>query len=87
MMVTRQMVADRLKAYVQGDQSLAELVAWSEEVMAEGDIDPADLELIRDLVARLGLGDVEAFGLTWEDIRAMLTQLGYRAHVAFEAAG
>ena len=86
-MVTRQTVADRLKAYVQGDHSLAELVAWAEEVMAEGDIDLADLELIRAIVSRLGLGDVEAFGLTWEELRAMLTQLGYRPQVVFEAAG
>lgn len=86
MIVTRHTVADRLKAYVQGDQSLAELVAWAEEIMAEGDIDPADIDLVRDLVARLGLGDVEAFGLTWEEIRTMLTQLGYRPHVAFELA-
>ena len=87
MTVTREIVADRLKAYVQGGQTLGELVAWAEDVMAEGEIDPVDQELIRDLVARLGLGDVEAFGLTWEDLRAMLAQLGYRAQVAFEAAG
>ena len=87
MMVTRQVVADRLKAYVQGDQTLAQLVAWAEGIMAEGNIDPDDLELIRDLVARLGLGDVEAFGLTWEELREMLAELGYRTHVAFEAAG
>ena len=34
---TRQVVADRRKAYVQGDQPLAQLVAWIAAVMAEGD--------------------------------------------------
>ncbi len=86
-MVTRETVADRLKDYVQGDLPLAELVAWAEAEMAEGEIDPTDAELVRDLIAQLGLADVAAFGLSWDDIRSMLERLGYRAHVAFEAAG
>ena len=34
---------------------------------------------IRDAVARLGLADVRAFGLTWADCQSILKQLGYNA--------
>jgi hypothetical protein len=36
---------------------------------------------IRDVIAHLGVGDVRAFGLTWEDCERLLKQLGYAAHV------
>lgn len=37
--------------------------------------------VIRDVVARLGVADVRAFGLTWDDCEHLLKQLGYTAHV------
>ena len=40
-----------------------------------------DLELVRDIVSRVGLGDVEAFGMTWEDCEDFLSRLGYRLSV------
>ncbi len=39
------------------------------------------MERIRDVVARLGLADVRAFGLTWEDCEQFLESLGYSARV------
>jgi hypothetical protein len=38
-------------------------------------------ERIRDVVARLGLADVRAFGLTWEDCEQFFNQLGYAARI------
>ncbi len=84
MTVTREVVADRLKGYLTGRWSLEEVVPWAEDVMAEGEIEDCDYEVVRDIVARLGVVDVAAFGLTWEDIREMLGRLGYRAKVVFE---
>ena len=40
---------------------------------------------IREVVARLGVADVRAFGLTWEDCEQLLKQLGYSAHIHIEA--
>lgn len=40
---------------------------------------------LREVVARLGLADVQAFGLTWEDCMPMLKQLGYDARVEIMA--
>lgn len=53
--------------------------------MREWEFEEADLPVIRDVVARLGLADVAAFGLTWEDCATMLSRLGYRATVDIQA--
>ena len=42
----------------------------------EADFEEAYYDAIRDAVARLGLADVQAFGLTWEDCASLLKQLG-----------
>ncbi len=81
MVITRQGVADKLSTYLKGQQSLADLVSWAEEAMREEEFDESDFRDIRDVVSRLGLADVAAFGLTWEDAVEMLSRLGYRARV------
>ena len=85
MAITREMVADRLSAYLRGEQRLAEIVSWAEEAMQEADFAQADFAVIREVIARLGLADVAAFGLTWEDAVDMLSRLGYRATVEIQA--
>ena len=86
MTVTREMMADRLKDYLQGSCTLGEIVFWAEEMMAEGEFEERNFDLVRDAVVRLGVSDVAAFGLTWEEISGLLETLGYRAKVEFEAA-
>ena len=85
MVITRELVAEKLSAYLQGRQRLADLVSWAEATMCDGEFDQADLVTIRDVVARLGLADVAAFGLTWEDAVEMLSRLGYQARVVVQA--
>ena len=83
MRVTRQIVADQLAAYLRERLSLDELVGWAEDRVMEGEFDsPA----VRDAVARIGLADVRAFGLTWEDCQRLLRQLGFAAHVEIGTA-
>ena len=83
MRVTRQIVADQLAAYLRERLSLDELVGWAEARVMEGEFDsPA----VRDAVARIGLADVRAFGLTWEDCQRLLRQLGFAAHVEIGTA-
>ncbi len=79
--ITRQMVADKLAAYLQHDLSLADLVAWAEAAMMDGEFERQHFTAIRDVVARLGVADVRAFGLTWDDCEHLLKQLGYAAQV------
>jgi len=49
--------------------------------MMEGEFVGEGGETRREIVARIGLADVRAFGLTWEDCEEFLKQLGYRARV------
>ncbi len=81
MLVTKQEVVEKLLAYLNGKLELHELVEWAEEVMQEGDFPEEEYETLRDIVARLGVADVTAFSLTWEDCVSMLKQLGYRVNV------
>jgi hypothetical protein len=81
MQLTREAVARKLAAYLHHEISLDELVAWANAAMMEDNFEEADYDAIRDAVARLGLADVQAFGLTWEDCASILKQLGYHARV------
>jgi secreted Zn-dependent insulinase-like peptidase len=85
MVITRQMLAEKISAYLQGRQSLDELVAWAEDSMQEAEFDQQDFPAIRDVVARLGVADVAAFGLAWQDAVDMLGRLGYQATVGIHA--
>jgi hypothetical protein len=64
MLITRDTVAQQLAAYLEGKRTLAVVVSWAHDAFNEGEFDEADLEVIRDVVTRLGLADVAAFGLT-----------------------
>jgi cobyrinic acid a,c-diamide synthase len=81
MRITREQVARKLAAYLHHDITLPDLVEWAEGAMMEGELAEDAHEQVRDVVARLGLADVRAFGLTWEDCEEMLRKLGYSAHV------
>ena len=85
MPITRQMVAERISDYLRGQQTLAEIVAWAEDALRDAEFDERDFTVIRDVVGRLGLADVAAFGLTWEDAVGMLARLGYRAQVEIQS--
>jgi hypothetical protein len=78
METTRHTVVDALSQYLQGKCTLASLVDWAEQQIMDADFES---ESVRDAVARLGLADVRAFGLTWEDCQRLLANLGYSARV------
>ena len=86
MTITKQTLADKIAAYLRHDISLADLVGWAEEAMANRDFAEDETSSIADVVARLGVADVHAFGLTWEDCEQLLRRLGYAARVDIVAA-
>lgn len=86
-MITRQVLASRLRDYLQRRITRAALVDWAERALMDEEFDDRDLEAIRDITSRLGLADVRDFGLTWEDCEAYLSRLGYRAKVDVVQAG
>ena len=81
MLVTKQTVAQKLAAYLHHELSLAQLVSWAEDAVQDGEFAEQDLEALRFVVPRLGVADVRAFGLTWEDCESLLDRLGYRTRV------
>jgi hypothetical protein len=81
MKITRKDVARKIADYLHHQITRQELVDWAENMMMEADFESHDLEALRDVVSRLGLADVKAFGMTWEDCEYFLSRLGYQARV------
>jgi hypothetical protein len=81
MKITRRIVADKIADYLHGKLSQAKLVDWAERAMMDADFDGADMDVLSDIVGRLGLADVAEFGLRWQDCEEFLRRLGYRAKV------
>jgi hypothetical protein len=80
-MITRQIVADRIADYLHGKLSQAELVDWAERAMMDADFDETNMDVLSDIIGRLGLADVAEFGLRWQDCEEFLHRLGYRAKI------
>jgi hypothetical protein len=80
-MITRQTVAGKITDYLHGKLSQAELVDWAERAMMDADFDEVDMDVLSDIIGRLGLADVAEFGLRWQDCEEFLRRLGYRAKV------
>ena len=81
MKVIRDDVATKLRAYLRHELPLTDLVDWAERAMYDGAFEDEHFDAIRDAVAKLGLADVKAFGLTLEDCEALLKRLGYSMRV------
>ena len=81
MLVTKQTAAEKLAAFLHHELSLAQLVDWAETALLDGEFADPDTDALRFVVSRLGVADVRAFGLTWEDCENLLDRLGYRTRV------
>jgi hypothetical protein len=86
MKINKKTVAEKIAAYLHQKISLPELVHWAEASMMEGEFDERQINSLREVIGRLGLADVRAFGLTWEDCEQLLKKLGYTAKVEIVAA-
>ena len=86
MTITKQTVANQIAAYLHHEITLAELVDWSEGVLLDGEIDENDTGTIASVIARLGVADVRAFGLAWEDCEELLRRLGFTPRIQVVAA-
>lgn len=80
-MITKQTVAEKIADYLHHGITLEQLVDWAENALLDAEFAMHDAETLRDVVARLGVADVRAFGLTWDDCEQALVQLGYSARV------
>jgi hypothetical protein len=81
MTITKQTVAERIAAYLHHELTLDQLVDWSERVLIDGELDERDAAILAQVIARLGVADVRAFGLAWEDCEDLLGKLGFTPRV------
>jgi cobyrinic acid a,c-diamide synthase len=79
--ITREITASKIADYLHHEIDLDELVDWAERAMMDEDFDERDIEMLSQVIARVGLADVREFGLTWDDCEALLHQLGFEARV------
>ncbi|MGA9406193.1 MAG: hypothetical protein WBW71_03575 [Bacteroidota bacterium] len=80
-MITKKIVAEKLSGYLHHRISLAELVDWAENAVNDDQFDEKETPLLMEIVSRIGLADVKAYGLSWEDFESMLEKLGYHANI------
>lgn len=81
MTITKQTVANQIAAYLHHELALAQLVGWAEQALMEGEFAENDAATISAVIARLGVADVRAFGLAWDDCEDLLHQLGFTPRV------
>ncbi len=86
MSVTKQIVADKIAAYLHHRITLAQLVDWAENALMEGEFAEQDAAALAAVVSRLGVADVRAFDLTWADCEQLLGQLGFSARIEIVTA-
>ena len=86
MTITKQTVADKIAAYLHHEIALAQLVDWSENALLDGEFAERDAKILSSVIARLGVADVRAFGLAWEDCEELLHKLGFAPRVEVIAA-
>jgi hypothetical protein len=86
MTITKQTVADKIAAYLHHELTPAQLVDWAERALLDGAFAESDAGAISAVIARLGVADVRAFGLAWEDCEQLLHQLGFSPRVEVVAA-
>jgi hypothetical protein len=86
MVINKQTVADRIAGYLRHQMTLAQLVDWAEDAVMDGEFAESDMAALRNVVSRLGVADVRAFGLTWEDCQQLLEQFGFAVRVDIVAA-
>ncbi len=84
-MITRQLGAERIGAWLRHEITTDDLVDWAESALQDAVFEGDAPHEFAEIVGRLGLADMRAFGLTWEDCEQLLQRLGYKAHVEITA--
>ena len=86
MTITKQTVADKIADYLHHEMTLTQLVDWAERTLMDGELAERDAQILSSVIARLGVADVRAFGLAWEDCEELLHKLGFAPRVEVVAA-
>jgi hypothetical protein len=82
MVITRQVISDKLLAYLNSAITLAELVDWAENTFIDDSLAPdEDIDLLNDILAYLAAADTSQFPLTWDTCQDFMKRLGVTVKV------
>lgn len=81
MIFTKESTAAKIAAYLHHEITLPQLVDWAECALMEGELAECEIEALAEVISRLGVADVRAFGLSWEDCEELLGKLGFAPRV------
>lgn len=85
--MNRQIILERLDAYLNHQITLAELVDWAENALIEPDIpENENADSIMDVLTYLGAADTRGFPLTWDVLSDFMDRLGGSVRVIVESA-
>ena len=77
MVVTKEILTNTIAEYLNRRLTKEELVDWAENMMCNAELNGEGVDLIRKILAHLGLADVKEFGLSWDDCYSYLHELGH----------
>ncbi len=84
--ITREVLLEKLYAYIRHEVTLSEIVDWAENVFVDDDVDvEGDVELLMDVIFCLAGGDTDLFPLTWDVLTEFVEKLGGKMPVIVEA--
>jgi hypothetical protein len=82
MIITREVVTQKLLAYLNHDMTLAAFVDWAERTFIDDELEPdSDMEMLNDILMYLAAADTSQFPLTWEICSAFLERLGVTVQI------
>ena len=84
-MITKELVAAKVTAYLNHEITLSELAHWAAMAMMDEEFDEVDHDTILYVIERLGFADTKVMELSWTDLENMLDKLGYEATVELSA--
>ena len=75
--ITREVLLEKLYAFIRHETTLPELVNWAENVFVDDDVDvEGDTELLMDIVFCLAGSDTDLYPLTWDVLTEFVEKLG-----------
>lgn len=81
MSISKQTVASKIAAYLHHEITMGDLVDWSERALLNEEFAESDSAILAEVIGRLGVADVRAFGLTWDDCEELLRKLGFVSRI------
>jgi hypothetical protein len=81
MIITKQNTAKVILQFLNHSITQKELVEWAENMLIEATFEEGEENLLREILGKLGLIDVNNFGLLWIDCEKIMHDLGFNIKI------